>query len=139
MQWPPGAHGTTFGGNPVACAAAIKTIDLLKKGLVENAQKVGKAALDRLRALKEHHECIGDVRGLGLMIGVELVADRKTKEIVTDKRNAVVYEAFKNGLLILGAGPTSIRFIPPLIITEDEMHIGLDIFEKALTTIFHAK
>jgi 4-aminobutyrate aminotransferase len=139
MQWPPGAHGTTFGGNPVACAAAVKTVELLKKGLVDNAQKVGKVVLDRLNGMKERYECIGDVRGLGLMIGVELVADKKSKEMVTDRRNAVVYEAFKRGLLILGAGPTSIRFIPPLIISEDEMQVGLDIFEKALTTVFHNK
>jgi len=139
MQWPPGAHGSTFGGNPVACAAALKTIELLKLGLIDNAQKVGKIALDRLYRMKDKYECMGDVRGMGLMIGIELVADRKTKEIVTDKRNAVVYEAFKQGLLILGAGPTSVRFIPSLVITEDEMHLALDIFEKALHAIFHNK
>ncbi|MBN2619795.1 acetyl ornithine aminotransferase family protein [candidate division WOR-3 bacterium] len=139
MQWPPGAHGSTFGGNPVSCAAALKTIELLKHGLIENAKKVGRSALDRLNGLKDKYECIGDVRGIGLMIGVELVADRKTKEMVPDKRNAVVYESFKNGLLILGAGPTSVRFIPSLIITEDEIHTGIDIFEKALGKIFSKK
>jgi 4-aminobutyrate aminotransferase len=136
MQWPPGAHGSTFGGNPVSCAAALKTIELLKHGLIENAKKVGSSALKRLHDMKDRFDCIGDVRGLGLMIGVELVADKKTKEMVTDKRNAVVYEAFKQGLLILGAGATSVRFIPSLVITEDEMHIGLDIFERALKVVF---
>lgn len=136
MDWEPGSHASTFAGNPVSCAAALKTIDLLENGLIENAARLGEIALARLSALKERHECIGDVRGKGLMIGVELVGDAITKEPVKDRRNAVVYEAFKNGLLLLGAGESTVRFIPPLVITENEMHMGLEIFERALKKVF---
>lgn len=136
MNWPPGAHGSTFGGNPVSCAAALKTIELLEHGLVKNAQKVGRAALVRLRDMESKYDCIGQVRARGLMIGVELVADKKSKEPVTDRRNGVVFEAFKRGLLVLGAGETSVRLIPSLIINEDEMMTGLDIFEEALKKVF---
>ncbi|MCK4252763.1 acetyl ornithine aminotransferase family protein, partial [candidate division WOR-3 bacterium] len=104
MDWQPGAHASTFGGNPVSCAAALKTIELLEHGLIENAAKIGRIAMKRLRDMEKQYDFIGDVRGKGLMIGVELVADKKTKEPVNDKRDAVVYEAFKQGLLLLGAG-----------------------------------
>jgi 4-aminobutyrate aminotransferase len=88
--------------------------------------------------MKRRYDFIGDVRGKGLMVGVELVADAMTKEPVRDLRNAVVLEAFKNGLLLLGAGVSAIRFIPPLVIQEDELHTGLDIFEQALKKVFKA-
>jgi 4-aminobutyrate aminotransferase len=136
MDWEPGSHASTFAGNPVSCAAALKTIELLESGLIENAARLGEIALERLSALKEHCEYIGDVRGKGLMIGVELVGDPITKEPVKDRRNAVVYEAFRNGLLLLGAGESSVRFIPPLVIGEDELHLGLEIFEKAVKKVF---
>lgn len=139
MDWEPGSHASTFAGNPVSCAAALKTIELLEGGLIENAARLGKIALKRLAGLKERYDFIGDVRGKGLMIGVELVGDAATREPVKDRRNAVVYEAFKNGLLLLGAGESSVRFIPPLIISEEELHTGLDIFEKAAKVVFHAE
>jgi 4-aminobutyrate aminotransferase len=138
MDWEPGSHASTFAGNPVSCAAALKTIELLENGLIENAARLGEIAVKRLAALQERYDFIGDVRGKGLMVGVELVADRETKEPVRDMRNAVVLEAFKNGLLLLGAGESSIRFIPPLVIQEDELHVGLEIFETALRKIFKA-
>ncbi len=136
MDWEPGSHASTFAGNPVSCAAALKTIELLENGLIENAARLGEIALARLADLKEHYDFIGDVRGKGLMIGVELVGDAITKEPVRDLRHAVVLEAFKNGMLLLGAGESSVRFIPPLVINEEELHLGLDIFERALKKIF---
>lgn len=136
MNWPPGAHGSTFGGNPVSCAAALKTIELLEQGLINNASKVGRIALARLQEMEQKYDCVGQVRGRGLMIGVELVADKKSKQPVTDRRNGVVYEAFKRGLLLLGAGETSVRLIPSLIIDENEILTGLDIFEEALKKVF---
>ena len=139
MDWEPGSHASTFAGNPVSCAVALKTIELLERGLIENAARLGEIALERLNELKARYEFIGDVRGKGLMIGVELVGDAATKEPVKDRRNAVVYEAFKNGLLLLGAGESAVRFIPPLVINDDELHLGLDIFEKALKKIFRAR
>jgi 4-aminobutyrate aminotransferase len=138
MDWPPGSHASTFGGNPVCCAAAVKTIELLEHGLIENAARLGEIALQRLNGLANHYEFIGDIRGKGLMLGIELVADRVSKEPVKDKRDAVVYEAFKNGLLILGAGETTVRLIPPLVVNEEELQTGLDIFEKALKKTFKA-
>ena len=106
MSWPPGAHASTFGGNPVSCAAALATIKLLKEQTVANAATVGAHLLDGLRALQEKHAIIGDVRGKGLMIGVELVKDRTTKERAIDERNALVQAMFRRGVLILGAGRT---------------------------------
>ena len=138
MDWQPGAHASTFGGNPVSCAAALKTIELLEHGLIENAAKIGRIAMKRLQEMEKQYDFIGDVRGKGLMIGVELVADKKTKEPVNDKRDAVVYEAFKQGLLLLGAGKSAIRLIAPLVINENELHVGIDIIEKALKKVFRA-
>lgn len=136
MDWQPGSHGSTFGGNPVSCAAALKTIELLENGLIDNAKQVGSIALQRLKQLEKKYDFIGEVRGKGLMVGIELVADKKTKKMVSDKRNAVVYESFKQGLLLLGAGTSTIRLIPALIITEDEMNIGIDILERVLQKVF---
>ncbi len=133
MTWPPGAHASTFGGNPVACAAALATIRLLEEGLVENAARVGAYMLQRLREMQERHPSMGDVRGLGLMIGVELVRDRQTKARAANLRDWVVQRAFEKGLLLLGAGVNVVRFMPPLIITEEIADEGLAIFEEALT------
>ncbi|MEO0215687.1 MAG: acetyl ornithine aminotransferase family protein [candidate division WOR-3 bacterium] len=136
MEWPPGAHASTFGGNPVSCTAAMKTIELLENGLIDNAARLGEIALKRLNELKERYEFIGDVRGKGLMIGVEFVADKKSKTPIKDRRDAVVYEAFKQGLLLLGAGESAVRIIPPLVISEEELQVGLDIFESVLKKVF---
>ncbi len=134
MSWPPGAHASTFGGNPVACAAATTTIRLLKEQLVENAAVVGEYLLDGFRNLQKKHAIIGDVRGKGLMIGIELVKDRQTKERAVEERNALVQEAFRRGVLILGAGRNAIRLAPPLVFTRDQAESVLAVFDDALTS-----
>jgi 4-aminobutyrate aminotransferase len=135
MTWPRGAHASTFGGNPVSCAAALATLKLLKEELIANAAEVGGHLKARIEALADRHRLIGDVRGRGLMIGVELVRDRQTKERATDERNAVVLAAFNRGLLILGAGTNSIRFSPPLVLTKEEADTAAGIFDEALTEV----
>jgi 4-aminobutyrate aminotransferase len=135
MAWPPGAHASTFGGNPVSCAAAIATIKLLKDRLVLNAADVGRHLMDGLRELAGKHRLIGDVRGRGLMIGVELVRDRHTKERATYERDAVVNGAFARGLLVLGAGRNAVRFSPPLVLTREQADTAIRIFDQALTEV----
>jgi len=135
MAWPPGAHASTFGGNPVSCAAALETIRLLKESLVANAADVGGHLKSGLHALMDKHPSIGDVRGRGLMIGVELVRDRQTKERATTERDAVVSAAFARGLLLLGAGRNAIRFSPPLVLTRDQADTAVRIFDEALTEV----
>jgi 4-aminobutyrate aminotransferase len=135
MTWPPGAHASTFGGNPVACAAALATIKLLKDQLVANAAAVGGRLMDGLKALAPKHSLIGDVRGRGLMIGVELVRDRQTKERATTERDAVVKAAFGKGLLVLGAGKNAIRFSPPLVLTKEQADTAVRILDEALTEV----
>jgi len=139
MTWPPGAHASTFGGNPVSCAAALVTIKLLKDQLIANAADVGAHLMAGLNALMDKHLLIGDVRGRGLMVGVELVRNRETKERATDERNAVVTAAFRRGLLILGAGKNSIRFSPPLVLTRDEADTAVVLFDQALTEVESAR
>ena len=135
MAWPPGTHASTFGGNPVACAAANATIKLLKQQLIANAATVGARLIDGLRELQNKHALIGDVRGKGLMIGVELVRDRTTKERATDERNAVVQAMFRRGVLILGAGKNAIRFAPPLVLSPAQADTILKIFDEALAEV----
>ena len=131
-QWPPGAHASTFGGNPVSCAAAVATIKLLRESLVKNAEVVGSYLIDGARALMDKHPLIGDVRGRGLMVGIELVRDRGTKERATAERDALVRECFRRGLLVLGAGRNAIRLSPPLVLTKQEADIALQILDEAL-------
>jgi 4-aminobutyrate aminotransferase len=135
MAWPPGAHASTFGGNPVSCAAALATIRLLRMQLMANAADVGAHMLAGLNQLADKHPLIGDVRGRGLMIGVELVRDRQTKERATDERNAVVNAAFRRGLLVLGAGKNAIRFSPPLVLTRQQAELAVRIFDEALSEV----
>jgi 4-aminobutyrate aminotransferase len=135
MTWPPGAHASTFGGNPVSCAAALVTIKLLKDQLIANAADVGGRLMGGLKALMDKHPLIGDVRGRGLMVGVELVRNRATKERATDERNAVVTAAFRRGLLILGAGKNSIRFSPPLVLTPEQADTAIGLFDQALAEV----
>jgi len=132
MSWPPGAHASTFGGNPVSCAAASVTIKLLKDGLVANAASVGAHLLDGLRVLQRKHPLIGDVRGLGLMIGVELVRNRETKERAIDERNALVQSMFRRGVLVLGAGKNAIRIAPPLVLSRSQADSLLRVMDEAL-------
>jgi 4-aminobutyrate aminotransferase len=138
MTWPPGAHASTFGGNPVSCAAALATIALIQESLMANAAEVGGYLIAGLKALADTHPLIGDVRGRGLMAGVELVRDRETKERATEDRNAVVVSAFNKGLLILGAGKNSIRFSPPLVLTKEQADTALRIFGEALGEVERA-
>jgi 4-aminobutyrate aminotransferase len=135
MSWPPGAHASTFGGNPVACAAANVTIRLLKDSLVANAASVGARLVDGLRELQTKHALVGDVRGKGLMIGLELVRDRQTKERAVEERNALVQAMFRRGVLVLGAGKNAIRLAPPLVLTRDQADILLKVMDEALTEV----
>ena len=133
MDWVPGSHASTFGGNPVSIAAALATIDILEREAISNAARVGGMMLDRLHSWKKTHPSVGDVRGRGLMIGIELVKDKETREPAPAVRNRVEMLAFERGLMVLGCGETSIRLCPPLIINEDEATVALDILEEALT------
>jgi 4-aminobutyrate aminotransferase len=132
MDWPPGAHASTFGGNPVAVAAALATIDLLESELIANAAKIGGHILDRLRDWPKRFRNVGDVRGLGLMIGFELVRDRETKERAPELRERIQSLAFERGLLVLGAGRNAIRLCPPLVITRDQADFAVDTLEECL-------
>jgi 4-aminobutyrate aminotransferase len=135
MSWPPGAHASTFGGNPVACAAALATITLIRDRLMQNANDVGAHLFAGAKRLMEKHALIGDVRGRGLMIGIELVRDRKTKERATTERDRVVRECFKRGLLVLGAGQNAIRLSPPLVLTKDQADTAVRILDEALAAV----
>jgi 4-aminobutyrate aminotransferase len=132
MTWPPGAHASTFGGNPVACAAALTTIALLERELIDNAARMGAHMMDRLRRWPGRFPVVGDVRGLGLMLGVELVRDQRTKEKAPKLRDRVVDLAFERGLLILGAGDNTLRLCPPLVISRDQCDFALDTLEACL-------
>ena len=135
MTWPPGTHASTFGGNPVSCVAAIATLKLLRDTLMRNAADVGAHLLAGLTTLMDKHALIGDVRGRGLMVGVELVRDRTTKERATTERDAVVNAAFRRGLLILGAGKNAIRFCPPLVLTKSQADIAVQILDESLAEV----
>ncbi len=133
MTWKPGSHGNTYGGNPIACAASLATIDVLENSGLENARTQGAYMIDAMHEISARHPSIGEVRGKGLMIGVELVKDRETKEPAINLRKRVKELAFEHGMLIMGCGVSTLRFIPPLIITRDEVNEGLAVFEMALS------
>ncbi|MBI5853641.1 MAG: acetyl ornithine aminotransferase family protein [Nitrospirae bacterium] len=135
MDWPGGAHANTFGGNPLACEAALVTIKLIEKKFITNAARIGGYILEELKKMQARHRLIGDVRGKGLMIGVELVRDPLTKDEAVRERNDVVHRCFEKGLLLLGAGHCVVRFIPPLMITKQEADTALEIFNEVLTEI----
>lgn len=135
MTWPPGTHASTFGGNPVSCVAALATLKLMRDHLMANAADVGAHLMAGLTALMDRHPLIGDVRGRGLMVGVELVRDRATKERATTERDAVVNAAFKRGLLILGAGKNAIRFCPPLVLTRAQADTAVQILDESLREV----
>jgi len=132
MNWPPGAHASTFGGNPVAIAASLATIELLERELIANSARIGAHILDRLRDWPSRFPHVGDVRGLGLMIGIEMVRDQRSKERAPDLRDRLVSLAFERGLLILGTGRNVIRLCPPLIITRDQADFAVDTLEECL-------
>ncbi len=135
MDWKPGAHASTFGGNPVSVAAALATIELLEQSLIQNAANMGARLMDRMRDWPQRFKYVGDVRGLGLMIGIEIVHDKQTKERAPDLRDQVEMMAFERGLLILGCGPNSLRLSPPLVITRDQVDFAVDTLEQCLRAL----
>ena len=137
MDWPVGAHSNTFGGNPIACAAALATLGLVRGGLMANAAEVGAFLQQKLKELAGRHPLVGDVRGKGLMIGVELVRDRVTKERATVERDALVMAAFRRGLLILSAGHNSVRLSPPLVLTKEQAEIAVRLMDESLAEVEH--
>ncbi|MDQ3634689.1 MAG: acetyl ornithine aminotransferase family protein [Acidobacteriota bacterium] len=131
MSWHKGAHASTFGGNPVCIASALKTIELLQNGLTENAKNVGNYLQDGLRKLQEKYDCIGDVRGKGLMVGVEFV--KEDGAFAPELRDRIEMACFNKGLIILGCGDSVIRWSPPLILTEENVDVALAIFDEAIS------
>jgi 4-aminobutyrate aminotransferase len=135
MNWPPGSHASTFGGNPVAIAAALETIALLEEKYMAQAARVGDYLMKRLEGWPKRHRLVGDIRGKGLMVGIELVKDRKTKQYAIDERNELIQSCFEKGLLILGCGTSTIRLMPPLVIDRGEVDIALEILDECLYRI----
>ena len=135
MNWVPGSHASTFGGNPVSIAAALATINVLEREGIKNAERVGGLMLERLQGWVNTHPLVGEVRGRGLMIGIELVKNKETREPASALRNRVETLAFERGLMILGCGETSLRLCPPLILKEEEATVALDILEDALSNV----
>jgi len=135
MNWPPGAHASTFGGNPVACAAALETIRLLEEKLVTNAARMGEYALGQLAEWPHRHTLVGDVRGKGLMIGIELVKDQETRVPNPEARSKVIRRAFEQGVLVLGCGESTIRLMPPLIVERDQIDFALDVLDRCLSEV----
>lgn len=135
MTWPPGAHASTFGGNPVSLAAALATMRLVDQQYRENARRMGEYILRRLADWPERHRLVGEVRGLGLLIALELVRDKKTKEIASAERDRVVEAAFRRGVLLLGSGRNVVRMMPPLLIDEEQADCALHVLEEALAEV----
>lgn len=135
MDWKPGAHASTFGGNPVCIAAALATIKLIEGGYMKNAARMGEFLLKRMADWPERHKIVGDVRGRGLMIGVELVLDKKTRERAHDLRDRVVDLAFTKGVLLLGAGENTVRIAPPLLIDEEQAAFAARVLEECITEV----
>ncbi len=132
MRWHVGAHASTFGGNPVAIAAALKTLEILENSVMNNCEEMGAYMMDRLRELQQKHAAIAEVRGLGLMIGVEIAHDREANEPWSELRDKIVFECFNRGLVIQGAGESAVRFSPPLIIDRDQVDFAVSTFEAAM-------
>lgn len=135
MDWVPGSHASTFGGNPVSIASALATIKVLEREGIANAAEVGSYIMERLRQWPAKHAMVGDVRGLGLMIGIELVKDKQNKTRAGEERDRVVELAFEKGVLLLGCGPNSIRLAPPLIVTKEQADIALDVLEGCIAIV----
>jgi len=136
MDWIPGSHASTFGGNPVCIASALATLDVIEgERLLKNASEVGAHMLKRMAHWPSKHKLVGDVRGRGLMIGVEIVKDRKTKEHAAAQRDEIVQFAFERGILFLGCGPSTIRIAPPLIVTKEEADVAMDALEESISIV----
>jgi len=133
MDWIPGSHASTFGGNPVCIAAALATLDVIEKEhLLENSSSVGNHMLKRMADWPSKLKLVGDVRGRGLMIGVEIVKDKTTKEYGATERDSIVERAFERGVLFLGCGPSTVRICPPLIVTKEEADVAVDVLEECI-------
>ena len=136
MDWVPGSHASTFGGNPVCIAAALATLDVIEKeNLLRNSTEVGNHMLRRMADWPKKHKLVGDVRGRGLMVGVELVKDKQTKEYAAEERERVVELAFERGVLFLGCGPSTVRISPSLVVTKDEADVAVDVLEESLSIV----
>jgi 4-aminobutyrate aminotransferase len=136
MDWAPGSHASTFGGNPVCIAAALATLDVIEnERLLKNSQEVGDHMMQRMADWPKKHKIVGDVRGRGLMIGVEIVKDQKTLEDGNIERDRIVQQAFEHGVLFLGCGPSTIRIAPPLIVTRDEADVAVDVLQEAIASV----
>jgi 4-aminobutyrate aminotransferase len=132
MDWAPGSHASTFGGNPVCIEAALATMNVLEREGIRNAEVVGGHIMRRIKPWVQSHPMVGDVRGMGLMIGVEIVTDKTTRGKAHDQRDRIVELAFERGILFLGAGENSIRIAPPLIVTEEQADTALDVLEECI-------
>jgi 4-aminobutyrate aminotransferase len=136
MDWAPGSHASTFGGNPICIAAALATLDVIEKeGLVKNAEQVGNHILQRMAEWPKKHKLVGDIRGRGLMIGVDIVKDKQTKEYAAAERDRIVELAFERGLLFLGCGPSSVRLSPPLVVSKEEADTAVDVLEECIEIV----
>jgi 4-aminobutyrate aminotransferase len=136
MDWVPGSHASTFGGNPVSNAAALATLDVIEREhLLENATEVGKHMLTRMADWPKKHRLVGDIRGRGLMIGLEIVKDNVSKEYAAAERDRIVESCFERGILFLGCGPSTIRIAPPLIVTKDESEVALEALEESISLV----
>jgi 4-aminobutyrate aminotransferase len=136
MDWVPGSHASTFGGNPVCIAASLATLDLLEREAIANAATIGEYMKKRIKTWVDKYEIVGDVRALGLMIGVEIVKDKKTKAVAGKERDRIVDQlCFERGVLMLGAGDTTIRLSPPLIITKEQADIAMDVLEESISIV----
>jgi 4-aminobutyrate aminotransferase len=136
MDWVPGSHASTFGGNPVCIAAALATLDVIEKeGLLKNSEEVGNYMLKRMADWPSKHRIVGDVRGRGLMIGIEIIKDKKTKEYGNEERDRIVELAFERGILFLGCGPSTVRIAPPLVVTRDEADAAMDALEESIEIV----
>jgi 4-aminobutyrate aminotransferase len=135
MDWVPGSHASTFGGNPVCIAAALATMDVIERDGLRNTREVGAHIMRRLADWPQRHPIVGDVRGLGLMIGIEIVKDQKTRARAHDEREKIVELAFERDVLLLGAGPNTIRIAPPLIVTRDQADVALEVLDECISIV----
>jgi 4-aminobutyrate aminotransferase len=136
MDWVPGSHASTFGGNPVCIAAALATLDVIEQErLLENSTNVGNYMMKRMADWPSKHKLVGDVRGRGLMVGVELVKDKKTKEHASEERDRVVELAFDRGVLFLGCGPSTVRISPGLVVSQDEAEVAVEVLEECISIL----
>jgi 4-aminobutyrate aminotransferase len=136
MDWVPGSHASTFGGNPVCIAAALATLDVIEKEhLLDHSTEVGNHMLKRMADWPAKLKLVGDVRGRGLMIGVDIVKDKSTKEYAAAERDQIVELAFEHGVLFLGCGPSTVRICPPLVVTKAEADVAIDVLEKCIRVV----